>query len=598
MSSSDSSKVISLVWAERLQVLSLGLPLLLAWVGFADLGGYPSNDDPFYGRPAKVMAEESRFTVVRQAGELSASSAAHVAIGGALAWTCGFSYRVLYLAVILQLWLASLLIYAISREVHCSHTGGLLWASIFLFNPLCCGHGFTFMTDGPAMCWGVMAIYCFGRGLRRNTSMWFWFGSLSIGVAFWMRQTHVLLAGYPLASLGVLCLVGKLNKTIFFHALATVVPAALAIGLFESGWIVIGDQARVHTVAPTQLDVRQTITNLYGLCILLGFLLLPAFPMVLARLRRRRTVDSQSQKLPAQPTRFDWPIWMAGLATAILMTPLVATQGRACLTSATGTFIQNAHLGPIFLSDFEQPERWGDMGGVTWPNGIWTLLTLAAILNCGALLAVCLQWVHRNFGMTNIRQHHVGLTSVCGLLFSALPIVVVILSVRTGVLDRYWMLLLPIVFAVIPEIIGDIRAPAATTTFTSRLVRWSCVGLLVAQIVFSLVMVRDFLAWNQLRWQQVQSWLEEGLRPQDIDGGRDINAWYRSAEDPETMPRAGDNSQWWSGHAKVALSIGPRPGWQESGRLRWRAWMTAEEHEILLLRKVEKTNMDSVEKAN
>lgn len=563
--------------------LGLGLPLLFCWLWFAPLSGYPTNDDPFYGRPAQILADEAKFQLITQAGELSASSAAHVVFGGGLAALAGFSYRMLFLSVILQLWLAAIAVYFISREAGCSRWFAFLWGSVFLANPLCFAHAFTFMTDAPAMSWGVYAIYFFRRGIyvtpkAISSIAWLLVGSLCIGVAFWMRQTHVLLCGFPVAAFFLLWYRGNLSIGICcWRMLASVVPAAAAVLLFESGVLVFGDgligeQGRVHALIPTTVDWYQNAINFYGLGILVGFLILPALPVLLAPVQYVKQMTPLDVQLPTAIRRWQF---RGGIIVALIwLLPLVATRGRACLMTSTGSSVANAHFGPIFLSDFEVPERWGDMGGVAWPNWVWAGLTALAIANLAGLASSLIPqfWTWRRNAPADTERAAISF----GLVITAIPIMAIILSVRTGVLDRYWMLILPIVFALVPHII---YSPAQSWK------RIAAYALLCAQLGLSVVFARDFLVWNQLRWKQVESWLAEGIKPEEIDGGRDINAWYRSAEDYATMPRPGDTTSWWSGRARLALSIGPRNGWTEIGRLRWRAWATAGEHEILMLRK-------------
>ncbi len=570
-----------------LWALCLGWPLLACWCWFAGLGGYPTNDDPFYGRPAQILAEESRFQLVRQSGELSASSVAHVIIGGALTWLIGFSYHNLFLAVILQLWLAALAVYALARAAGSSRWFAFFWGSVFIANPLCFAHGFTFMTDAPATSWGVFSIFFFRRGLCESAHMksaakWLLCGSLAVGVAFWMRQTHVLFCGFPVAALTWLWMRGGLiGKNWWWGVVASVAPAAVAVLLFESGWLVFGDgffgeEGRLHVVAPHGFNWYQNAINVYGVGILMGFLTLPVLPVLIGHYRESVQAQEASRiqsTAQLQSTAQRWSLIAAIGVVVLWLLPLVATQGRACLTSATGTVMANAHFGPIFLSDFEMPERWGDMGGVVWPNWMWAGLTVIAILNLGALISCLVPSIFDWLGKTRSDASNAAITF--GLFATAVPMSLVILSVSTGVLDRYWMLLLPIVFAIVPELVGCVKWEY----------RWLTSGLSIAQLAMSIIFARDFLVWNQVRWQQVETWLSEGLKPEEIDGGRDINAWYRSAEDYETMPRQGDATQWWSGHAQMALAIGPREGWNEVGRLRWRAWATGGEHEIRLLSK-------------
>ncbi|MEZ6126529.1 MAG: hypothetical protein R3C49_25690 [Planctomycetaceae bacterium] len=551
----------------RFRILSclVGAPLFLTWLCFADLGGYPSNDDPFYGRPAKIFADEFRYQVVRQSGELAASSAAHVFFGGLLSTVFGFSYRTLFLAVIIQLWLAGMAVTRIFRRAGCGEDFSLLCAAIFLLNPLSFGHGFTFMTDGPAMAWVVFAVALFQKGLREGSDSALIAGSIAAGVAFWMRQTHILIVGFPVASLLVAAIAYGERKRVIQRLMLAVTPALLSVLLFESGWIVFGDSGRVHTVFPATIDVRQLVIDVYGLTLLIGFLTLPLLPTVASTVRIQWQAGHR------------FSAYASAIAIAAAMVAMISTSGRAVLTSATGTLLQNAHLGPIFLSDFENPARWGDMGGVSWPLIVWQGITVAAVVNFGLLAGSLLAAIRQIHSDSNA----VDSAITVGLLICACPIVVLILNVSTGVLDRYWLLLLPIVFCLIAECTG--RGSAFAAHLAGPVIR--TVGLLLLGLiaVMSIVFVHDFLTWNQTRWAQTQQWLNDGLQAQDFDGGRDINAWYRSAEDTDTMAREGDSSGWWSGLATRALSIGPRDGWHQISELKWSAWATGREHSILIL---------------
>ncbi len=97
------------------------------------------------------------------------------------------------------------------------------------------------------------------------------------------------------------------------------------------------------------------------------------------------------------------------------------------------------------------------------------------------------------------------------------------------------------------------------------------------------VFTHDMLAWNDVRWRFVESQLKQGLRAEQIDGGRDVNAWLRLDEDSDSMPRHGDTSKWWSGRAELAIAVGQRPGWHEVQRLPWFSWATGREHHLLVL---------------
>ncbi len=79
------------------------------------------------------------------------------------------------------------------------------------------------------------------------------------------------------------------------------------------------------------------------------------------------------------------------------------------------------------------------------------------------------------------------------------------------------------------------------------------------------------------------SQLKQGMLAEQIDGGRDVNAWLRLNEDEDSMPREGDASRWWSGRAVLCIAAGERPGWHEVKKLPWQSWATGRQHHLLVL---------------
>ena len=75
----------------------LAAPLVACRFWFADLGAYPQNDDPYYGRPTKIWIEESRIQRISQYGQLSASGFTHFAWATVVGKIAGYSYQNLHL---------------------------------------------------------------------------------------------------------------------------------------------------------------------------------------------------------------------------------------------------------------------------------------------------------------------------------------------------------------------------------------------------------------------------------------------------------------------------------------------------------------------
>ncbi len=277
---------------------------------------------------------------------------------------------------------------------------------------------------------------------------------------------------------------------------------------------------------------------------------------------------------------------IASLALFVSLLPLVLTQGRACITNSTGAFIQNGHFGPIFLSDMDEPGRWGELGGVEWPLWVWTTLSGLALMSIGAIAWwvawTAVQWCSRTTHAADSR-----LVAALGLLLMTGLSAVAILFFVEPHMDRYLLFLFP------PLIITWLLIAAKCEWRLSRFaIGWAAMWMAL-NVGISVVFTHDMLAWNDTRWRFVNAQLAAGLPAEQLDAGRDVNAWLRLDEDADTLPRKGDASKWWSGRANIALAVGQRPGWHEVDRLPWNAWATGREHHLVVLERNESKESSS-----
>ncbi len=368
------------------------LPWLALWKLFEDLGGWPSNDDPFYAKSLAIWSAEGEWRWVRQAGELTASSAGHQALGWLVTERNAFSYRSLFLVCIAQQSLACCCLFFASRRLGVSFGVALLLGLTLLFCPLYFGHAFTFMTDGPATAWIVIGSCCMMVGAAGGRVRWMLAGSLAVGWSYWFRQTGALLLAAPLCAQLILMLARKdisaKRVALFF---ASTGPGALMIAAFECGGLFSPSVSRLKDVAPA-IDAaywKEVLVAAYGGVLIIGWFMLPWLWGALQSMMQLMRRDSVKSFATAN-----------ACALCILVfgvTPWIATSGNACLTNSTGTFVQNAHFGPIFLSDMDEPGRWSQLGGVAWPLLFWKALSLLAVVSC----SVVVWWivaVHRYAG--------------------------------------------------------------------------------------------------------------------------------------------------------------------------------------------------------
>ena len=558
------------------------------WWVLADCGGWPSNDDPFYAKPLAIHSQTGHLQLVKQNGELTASSVGHLAFGWLATLRAEFSYRRLYLACIAQQAFGVAALFLTSRALSNSVGFSILASASLACFPIFFGHAFTFMTDGPAASWAVVAMCCGVLGVIYCEPLWLLAASVSIGLGYWIRQTNGVLFIAPTTAWLLAFQSGAVTQRSFWTGLAALcLPYSVAVFLLESGWLVEPSVTRAIDVAPAwnpQL-LKNVAIAAYGAILLIGWFSLPWFVFaVRAAVSLVGELDGRSKLICASTAAF---------VTFVSFIPFVLTEGRACITNATGAFIQNAHFGPIFLSDMDEPGRWSQLGGVEWPLIVWQLLTAASIVSTAVVgwwIAWCL-CASRNNHSSNVSQL-LPVYAVVGLLVAIICGAALLIFFIEPHMDRYWLFVLAALgvwILVISSIYRDHnrRAPTARDRLWSLAGSVWAFGFIAFNFGLSTVFTHDMLTWNDSRWKFVNSMLDSGVHPSEIDGGRDVNAWLRLDEDPNSMPREGDNSQWWSGAAKIAISVGDRPGWHEVNRLPWDSWATGRTHFLLVLAKNE-----------
>ena len=113
---------------------------------------------------------------------------------------------------------------------------------------------------------------------------------------------------------------------------------------------------------------------------------------------------------------------------------------------------------------------------------------------------------------------------------------------------------------------------------------------LVALFAFSVLGVQDYFAWNTTRWAMLNKLMnEQGLKPQEIDGGYEFNGWYTSQDYiKESGARAFLRSGplgWWVVDDRYAISWLPRPGFSKVEEVPYGSWLAGDMGKLLLLKK-------------
>lgn len=543
--------------------LTPALPVLLA--GLLCRGeSFPSNDDFLYARSVQLLVEEGKWERVSLHGLLSPAAVTHTLWGALFCWPFGFQFAALSWSSLMLASLAAMALRAMARSVGLDEPRAQLVGLSLACDPLFLTQSFNFMTDAPSASWACIALSATTIGLRVGGSestegrsrgrWWLLLGSLATAIGSLNRQNVLVTSFLPMV---VLFDRWRRRRPVWVDALLALIPAAaaglaLGAGLYETGSTQRSFPGMVRAIDRDWL--RRFLIDMYGGCLLMGLCLLPLlFALMKAWWARRRAILATATLA-------------AGLAATL--TVFAKTRGEAYLTQSTGYCLQNAHVGPILLSDGYDPGRWGDMGGVQWPVWSWQVLSIASMAAISLYLVVLVRGEPATIDRESQVIEH-GISAAAALPLAALALAI---DVR---FDRYWLMLAPSVLAL-----------AACRLAPTRRLRWPGLilsfGMAMGLFALSAVFAHDYQAWQRARWSIVRQWRAEGLPPQHIDGGYEVNGWFRSAEDHRTTPRPGDQPfGWWSGEAKRFIAVGPRDGMREIARATWRSWATGREHAVL-----------------
>jgi len=547
-----------------LGLLAAVAPLLIGSYSFRHFNIGPTNDDWIYARTtlnvSHSIADGSRPVWTAHNGQVPAAAVTPIYLAGVWSALTGFSWEKLLVVTQILAGVGVAGTYLLVR----AFGGGVVVASLtswtLLFCPWFWGHAFTFMTDASGAGLAAAAAAAMACGIAREQKRWLIAGSLLLSLAVLTRQTTLALLMLP----AVAFLLGK-NRDFGRFAFCAAAPLA-SLGLLEIGWFGPGSLDRAAFVVqrpPLQVWLRDLAYAAYGMLLVVGFSMIPLAGLLLGLIRWTRRTQIAGA---------------VGLLPAVFF---VLRGGRAILTSATGPSVQNAHFGPILLSDCFELGRWGDIGGVTWPTTVWFLATLLSF----ASLVIIAAASENSFSAWWFDRADRRAAVEVGLWSSGVGAGVGLLILMGFSFDRYWL-------AVIGPLIGwaavrlSPQAHGLPSVGLSALASSSALVSLLAFFALDVVFTHDWLAFNDTRWSLVQQLRQEGFLPEQIDGGYEVNGWVRSREDPLTRPRpGGESARWWSEKAERFLAVGPRPGMVEVERATWTTWAAGRPVPVLVLKR-------------
>jgi hypothetical protein len=474
------------------------LILILLWVISIiivnPLREFPLNDDWVYAWSVMQLTENAKFIIHDWVGF---NLLTHILWGSIFTDVFGFSFSILRISTLIMSLAGVLVGYKLIGDLLKDKNKALLLSLLIAFNPLFFNLSFTFMTDLTFYGMVVLSGYFYIRSFRNDDRCSIYFATVFAVIAVLTRQVGLFV---PLSATITVAFIQwrVLNRKVFVYTLHTLFVVLVMVGY--TTWLnATGNKPEAfrevsHYIQPIGIVLQRLVDYTGRWLAETGLWFLP-----LAIFFTIRSWNSYKRYLLP-----------AGLITMVLGVGIVVQTSHF----PGGNIFYVLGLGPHTLAD---AYIFGISETEAFVNPMIIILRALALI--GGFLLAWLMITGAFDVFSRIRKEPDLLTMV--KLFS-ITLIIIYQAVFLGsftYFDRYGIILfVPVLILIYP---AGLIGKKPTRTASSMLIAYI---LLIA--VFSIIATRDYLGWNQLRWDMANELVEKGTDPQDIDGGHEYNGWH------------------------------------------------------------------------
>ncbi len=443
---------------------------------------FPLSDDYVYYSEVKTFLKNGE---IKMYPSTMATSVVQIIVGSASSSILGLTHRTLMLTTMLISIVPIIFTYLWLR-LWADRFASFLGSIVMLLNPVYYYHSHTFMTDVYSMSFMVPSLYFLYTGIVKGSDRRMVIGVIVSLLGFWVRQYAILTVGGPilfyvyrllkykkndftLRRIFILVTIPVINVLIWWvlfptlhdleHACVYVigiggwVPKNLLQFILFSGFFVF-PMGFVYL-----LGVKRLVEEFNGLNKYFKILLVMLFVTLIVFMVLRTLYGLGNKFVPAMPFEY---------ATA-----------------------NPRSVGPVPISGYKDYlfplELW------------WTISALSVVTAFGTLVA----------GLKRLNEGRFI------LLFAFIVSSMVPQTFYGNFFDRYYMLMIPLMFPVIFSFVQNRRILILCLTVTAFIIGlWSYYG------------VHDHFSWNSARWEGINYLLSNGVSEQEIDGGLEYNSRF------------------------------------------------------------------------
>ncbi|RJO61250.1 hypothetical protein C4544_03345 [candidate division WS5 bacterium] len=528
-------------------------------------GNFPLIDDWQFGKAVKYLLEEGEF---RPMGVTTMTLISQVLWGSIFCVPFGFSFTALRVSTLLLSLLGVFGFYLLIRRLGCPRWIVIIAALMLAFNPIYFALSYSFMTDVPFTVLSLFAVLFLVKVLQSDSDIYLLMGAVMAIVATLCRQVGLFI---PLAFTIALPIKHGFSFRILLRAGLPLI-AAISSMIILRKWLEAND-ALPYLYNYLQADLLMRLQNPQDTLLLsvlkthealldLGLFLFPLVILI--------PPVSHSDK------------WRRGISLGIFLLPAIGYMVRISnigsglglgLMPINGPVFFKGGIGPITLYDtflLNLPHA------PTLPRWFWALVTIISLVGAGLVFTFVVRSAMKVIDSVWKRSNNsraIPAFFICVAVLYFMPLAVLSFS------DRYLIPLIPLLAGLI---IWERNEAGARVPKYLPAIGVFVLGLF---LVYSIVGTRDYMQLNRVRWDALRYLTEqENVKPSQIDGGFEFNAWYLYRTEDRGKPR----KRAWVDDDEYIVALGDIPGYEIFKRYPFYHWMSMQEINVFILKRNQK----------
>ncbi len=522
----------------------------------------PLNDDWSYALSVEALL---RTHTLRLTDWQSATLVVQLFWGALFCLFFGFSITVLHLST-LTLSVAGIFgLHGLLRHLGGDRRVATLGAAVLAFNPYYIHLSHSFMTDIAGLTLMVWSMLLLLRGLDSDRNGEIAAGLIVALLATFVRQLGLMVfiafaVAYPIRR-------GFDRRWLLLAVLPTILAAG-ALSAFERFLIHIGELPGLYHAKSK--DVKAVIGDLlhfrlgalrnpiyvtFQLLIYVGLACLPFSLMMVSSALGRFTPSGRKLALGGV------------IAFTVALTFGLSLVGK--IMPIASNLLNDPGLGLRSLPGILPPA----------PRAYWMVWTALAVLGMSLTLPILFAyardlWLRRaEITQPESEQEAEGRFQLWHLVFLAIVTVLCYGPMAFSYapfFDRYTLVFLPLLLAIL------VSLGAGRPACMSFPCGWMGLAILLAFAGFGIVATRDYLAWNQIRWEAAERFQKErGLAPEEIDAGFEYNNFHasRARIQGEWIHKPGDDGLVNRSSLRNRLAFQPLPDHEIVSEVECHPWL-------------------------